>query len=58
MAEGKLIEVEEDAARIQEKRFNDFFEEQQYLKQKAEQKAKSFSERMTEAKAAKKKGDK
>ena len=55
-----LQEVEDDAIRIQNKRFADYFEEQQYQNEKlAEQKAKSFPERMAEAKAVKKeKGDK
>ena len=47
-----LQEVEDDAIRIQNRRFNEYFDEQQYQKEKAEQ--KSFPERMAEAKAAKK----
>lgn len=31
-----LQEVEDDAVRIQNRRFNEFFEEQQYQKEKAE----------------------
>lgn len=38
MATGKLREVEEDAIRIQEKRFRDQLEEQEY--QKSKQQAK------------------
>jgi len=58
-----LQEVEEDATRIQTKRFNDYFEEQQYLKEKKEAEAeKSFGKRMAELKASKsskvKEGDK
>ena len=54
-----LQEVEDDATRIANKRFADYFEEQQYQNEKlAEQEAKSFPQRMAKAKAAKKKGDK
>ena len=36
-----LQEVEDDAIRIQTKRFNDYFEEQQYQKEKKEAEKKS-----------------
>lgn len=36
MATGKLREVEEDATRIQEKRFKEQLEEQQYQREKHE----------------------
>lgn len=49
-----LQEVEDDATRIANKRFADYFEEQQYQNEKIEeQKAKSFPERMAAAKAIK-----
>lgn len=58
MAEGRLREVEEDAQRITQKRFDDFFAEAEYQKEKARLKDLTFAERMAEAKKAKKeKGD-
>lgn len=44
MATGKLAEVEEAAIRIQTKRFNDYFEEQEY---KAAKRKEELAKKLT-----------